>query len=79
MTGDLAYTRRVGAEWFGVPVDERAHVDRLIVVDANGTVRDRFDWHDPLHVNKMKELLDQLLAETGPAETESEQAAQSAS
>jgi protein SCO1/2 len=62
LTGDLAYIRRVGAEWFGVPVDERAHVDRLIVVDAEGTVRDRFDWHDPLHVNKMKKLLDQLIA-----------------
>ena len=73
LTGDLAYTRRVGAEWFGVPVDEQAHVDRLIVVDAQGTVRDRFDWHDRLHLDKMKKLLDQLLAEksqTGAAEVE---------
>jgi protein SCO1/2 len=68
LTGDLAYIRRVGAEWFGVPVDERAHVDRLIVVGADGAVCDRFDWHDPLHVNKMKELLDQLLANSGQAD-----------
>jgi protein SCO1/2 len=63
LTGELPYIRRVGAEWFEVPVDKRAHVDRLIVVDQQGEVRDRFDWHEPLRMKKMKQLLDELLVE----------------
>lgn len=66
LTGDLNYIRRVGAEKFGVPVAQQAHVDRLIAVDKSGEVRDLFNWHDPLEVDKLKELLPKLLAETEP-------------
>ncbi len=63
LTGDMTYIRRIGSERFDVPVDRRAHVDRLIVVDKAGDVRGKFDWHDTGQVARLKELLVELAAE----------------
>lgn len=60
LTGDLATIRRIGAERFGVPVDLRAHVDRLIVVDQAGEVRGKFDWQDAAETARLRELLVRL-------------------
>lgn len=66
LTGDLLYIRRVGAEFFRLAVSEKGHQDRLAVVDKWGNVRGRFNWHDELQMEKLKELVDELVVETEP-------------
>ncbi|MCH5375926.1 MAG: SCO family protein [Planctomycetes bacterium] len=64
LTGDMTYIRRIGSERFDVPVDRRAHVDRLIVVDKAGEVRGKFNWHETGQVARLKALLSELLQES---------------
>ncbi|MBM3998431.1 MAG: SCO family protein [Planctomycetes bacterium] len=66
LTGDLAYIRRVGTEFFRVWVDERGHMDRFLAVDKWGNVRGHFDWHDKARLKDLGAMLDLLLAETEP-------------
>lgn len=66
LTGDLKYTRRIGAEIFGVWVDERGHMDRFMTVDKWGNVRGHFDWKDKAKLAELKSSLGTLLAETAP-------------
>lgn len=66
LTGDLAYIRRIGAEFFQLAVSEKGHQDRLAVVDKWGNVRGRFNWHEDVQLLKMKDLIHELLAETEP-------------
>lgn len=69
LTGEMIYLRRVGAEFFRLAVMEKEHQDNLAVVDKWGNVRGRFNWHDPLQLDRLKSLLPELLAETeAPAE-----------
>lgn len=64
LTGDLEHIRRIAAERFGVPLDRRTHVDRLIVVDQQGAIQGKFDWHDADEIDGLKELLNRLTAGT---------------
>jgi cytochrome oxidase Cu insertion factor (SCO1/SenC/PrrC family) len=66
LRGDLLYVRRIGAEIFSVWVDEKTHMDRLMVVDKWGNVRGHFDWHDKAQLAQMKDMLSQLLIEESP-------------
>ena len=72
LTGDLLYIRRIGAEFFTLAVSEKGHQDRLAVVDKWGNVRGRFNWHDEQQMEKLKELVDELVVETEPPVDESD-------
>jgi len=67
LTGDFDYTRRVAAEIYWTPLPQRmAHREELVAVDKWGKVRGSFKWNDPAEVTELRELLNQLLAETEP-------------
>ena len=75
LTGDLLYTRRIGAEIYQMHVDKGVHTNRLAIVDKAGKLRGAFDWQDLTQVGKMRKLIDELLAETPsvePTEDDSE-------
>ncbi len=70
LTGDLAYTRRIGAEMYQMYVDESVHMNRVAVVDKWGSVRGKFSWQDVIEVGKMNKLIASLLKETKPPKSE---------
>lgn len=63
LTGDLKLLRRVGAEVYGVALDEQTHVESFLVYDRAGKLRGKFPWNKPDELAKMRLLLDELLAE----------------
>jgi protein SCO1/2 len=63
LTGDLESIQRIGAEVFQVPVKERVHVERFLVMDQQGQLRGSYDWHDAKQLKELEQQLDTLLAE----------------
>jgi protein SCO1/2 len=74
LTGDMDYIRRVGAEYFGVPVDKGTHGSRLILVDKWGDIRGYHSTSGKAHPTEyaaIRPTLKKLLAETeSPEEKE---------
>ena len=70
LTGDLTYIRMIGRDAFKVPVDEKAHANRLMLVDKWGRVRGHFDWQDPRELERIEKQTRELLEETTPPERE---------
>jgi protein SCO1/2 len=66
LTGNMKYISRIGGEVYGVHVDKGVHLERLVVVDRWGEIRNSFHWNDPEKVTEMRQMLNQLLAETSP-------------
>lgn len=62
LTGDLTYTRRIAGEIYGVPLDEKSHVERFILIDKEGKIRGRFAWNDDKELSKLKSTLRDLVA-----------------
>lgn len=63
MTGDLTYIRRVGAEVFQLPVDQKFHTERFVLVDAKGEIEGFYNWPEPRQFDKLKEKISQMLAD----------------
>jgi protein SCO1/2 len=69
LRGDLDYTRRVGAEFFGVAVDKGTHGSRLILIDKWGNIRGYYSTNgrrNPEEYTAIRPKLRELLAETEP-------------
>lgn len=66
LTGDLPLIRRVGAEKYGVPVDEMTHTEKFLVYDRWGKKRGAFNWNKSDELAQLRTLVDKLLAETEP-------------
>jgi protein SCO1/2 len=69
LRGDLDYTRRVGAEFFGVAVDKGTHGSRLILVDKWGNLRGYYSTNgkrSPEEYTAIRPKLKELLAEKEP-------------
>jgi cytochrome oxidase Cu insertion factor (SCO1/SenC/PrrC family) len=64
LTGELAYIRRVAGELFGVPLDKQTHSEKLIVGDKWGNPRESFHWNKLDEVTRLKQRVNELLAET---------------
>ncbi len=62
MTGDLTYIRRVGAEVFQLPVDQKFHTERFVLVDPTGKIEGFYNWPEPRQFEKLKEKIRQMLA-----------------
>lgn len=68
---DLNYVRRVGAEYFGVPVDKGTHGSRLILIDKWGNIRGYYSTNgatSPQEYAAIGPTLKKLLAEKEPPE-----------
>ncbi len=66
LTGNMQYITRIGGEVYGMHVDKAVHLERLVVVDRWGEIRNSFHWNDPEQMDQMRQLLNELLAETSP-------------
>ncbi len=60
LTGDMTYIRRVGAEYFQLLVQEKTHQDRLVLVDQNGEIQGRYNWHEEAELKLLKKKLAEL-------------------
>ena len=63
LTGNIDYVRRIAAERFGLPLAERTHADRLVVMDKWGNPRGAFNWHESDQLYDMNSLIEQLRGE----------------
>jgi protein SCO1/2 len=66
LTGDQKYIERIGSDIFKVPMSRRYHSERLFVVDRNGELRGAFEFARPEEMEKMRAMLNKLLAEKAP-------------
>lgn len=62
MTGDLTYIRRVGAEVFQLPVDQKFHTERFVLVDSEGKIEGYYNWPEPRQFEKLKEKISEMVA-----------------
>lgn len=62
MTGDLTYIRRVGAEVFRLPVDQKFHTERFVLVDRQGEIEGFYNWPEPRQFDKLKAKIREMLA-----------------
>lgn len=67
LTGELPHIRRIGAEVYGVPVDEQTHTEKFLVFDKRGEKRGAFNWNRSAELGELRTLVDKLLAETEEA------------
>ncbi len=61
LTGELTYIRRVGAEIYRLPVDEKFHTEKLVLVDADGQIKGYYLWPEKKQFDKLRQDLQQLL------------------
>ena len=80
LTGDQKYIERVGSDIFKVPMSQRYHSERLFVVDRQGKLRGAFEFKNPEEMQKLRQTLNELLAEKPPTDAgEDKSPAESAS
>ena len=65
LTGKFDYVKRVGEDIFHMPVT-RSHSERLIVVDRGGEVRGAFHFKNPIDMQDLRSLVNELLLEEPP-------------
>ena len=57
MTGDLTYIRRIGAEIYRQPVDQKFHSERFVLVDPKGEIEGFYSWPEEAQLKKLKEKI----------------------
>ena len=57
MTGDLTYIRRIGAEIFQQPVDQKFHTERFVLVDPAGEIEGFYTWSESVQFERLKEAI----------------------
>ena len=62
MTGDLTYIRRIGAEIYQQPVDQRFHSERFVLVDPSGQIEGFYNWPEKVQFQKLQQKIRQMLA-----------------
>ncbi|HZZ29655.1 MAG TPA: SCO family protein [Pirellulales bacterium] len=68
LTGDLEYIKRIGHDVFLQYVQEGSHLNRALVIDRQGQIRNSFDLLDASKLEELKTLVRQLLDEKPAAE-----------
>ncbi|WP_404305885.1 SCO family protein [Neorhodopirellula lusitana] len=61
LTGELKYIRRVGAEIFRQPVDQKFHTERFALVDRQGEIEGFYNWPNEKQFEKLKERISEML------------------
>lgn len=57
MTGDLTYIRRIGAEIYRQPVDQKFHTERFVLVDPKGEIEGFYSWPEPAQFQKLQDTI----------------------
>lgn len=61
MTGDLTYIRRIGAEIYQQPVNQKFHTERFVLVDPSGEIEGFYSWPEKVQLQKMRTKIRQML------------------
>jgi protein SCO1/2 len=64
-TGDLPYIRRVGAEYFRIPVDRYFHPEKFALIDADGNNFGYYSWNDANQWQALQADIEKLIAAGG--------------
>ena len=64
-TGDLPYIRRVGAEYFRIPIDRYFHPEKFAVIDAAGNPFGFYSWNDANQWQALQADIEKLIAAGG--------------
>ncbi|MGB0595136.1 MAG: SCO family protein [Rubripirellula sp.] len=65
MTGDLTYIRRIGAEIFQQPVDQKFHTERFVLVDPAGEIEGFYTWSEPVQLERLKKTISGMIEGEG--------------
>ena len=65
LTGELPYIRRVGAEVFQLPVDQKFHTERFVLVDPEGKIEGMYSWPEEKQFDKLKSRIREMLETAG--------------
>jgi protein SCO1/2 len=67
LTGDFTYLRRVSAEifWHGLH-RRKEHIEKFLLMDANGKLVAAYDWRDPIHLQLLDRDARELLRSATP-------------
>ncbi|MEE2937485.1 MAG: SCO family protein [Planctomycetota bacterium] len=65
MTGDLTYIRRIGAEIFQQPVDQKFHTERFVLVDPSGEIEGFYTWSEPVQLDRLKKTISGMIEGEG--------------
>ncbi len=64
-TGDLPYIRRVGEEYFRIPVDRYFHPEKFALIDAEGNNFGYYSWRDANQWQALQADIEKLIAAGG--------------
>lgn len=73
LTGKMDYIQKIGDDIFQTRIAPGGHTERLFVVDKTGEIRGAYHFQNPVDMQKMRSMLNQLLAEE-PGDTGDEDA-----
>jgi protein SCO1 len=62
LTGDLLYIRQVGSMVFRLPVDEKFHTEKFVLVDPKGEIVGFYTWPEPKQYAQLKSDIRALLS-----------------
>lgn len=66
LTGQPYQISQLGSMTFHVTIDKNVHTEKIILVDRWGKIRDWFDWNRPEEIQRLREAVEKVLAETQP-------------
>jgi protein SCO1/2 len=64
-TGDLPYIRRVGAEYFRIPIDRYFHPEKFALMDAEGNCFGYYSWNEANQWQALQADIEKLIAAGG--------------
>jgi protein SCO1 len=64
-TGDLPYIRRVGAEYFRIPIERYFHPEKFALIDAEGNNFGYYSWSDANQWQALQADIEKLVAAGG--------------
>ncbi len=66
LTGQPYQINETGRRVFHVPLEKATHTEKIFLVDRWGRIRDWFDWNDAEELARLKDTVQEVLAETVP-------------
>ncbi len=76
LTGEMKYIKRIGVEYFRLPVRRKFHANKFALFDKDGEPVGMYDWEEEKQWNTLREDISKIIAagETWekPVETDSE-------
>ena len=79
LTGDMKYIKRVGVEFFRLPVRRKFHANKFALFDKDGEPVGMYDWEEEKQWTTLREDIGKIIAAGGAWEKPAETAPESVS